>query len=68
MLALGGPLKEDNPEAYLRQANKKLSKLRKATDLFLEIQPEVSVHTNLQMATVSLSTAVREIERILSSN
>ena len=66
MLALGGPLKDNDPEAYLKQARKKLSRLKKATQLFVEIQPEVSTHTNFQMAALSLQTAVEQIERILS--
>ena len=65
MLALGGPLREGDAEAYLKQARKKLSKLRKATELFLEIQPEVSSHTNFQMAAASLQAAVAEIEGLL---
>lgn len=65
MLALGGPLKAGDAEAYLKQARKKLSKLRKATELFLEIQPEVSTHTNFQMAAQSLKTAVAKIDELL---
>jgi hypothetical protein len=63
--ALGSALKEGDAEAYLKQARKKLSKLRQATDLFLEIQPEISAHTNFQMSAQSLSTAVREIAALL---
>lgn len=65
MLALGAPKKENDAAAYLKQATKKLSKLRKATDLFLEIQPEISGHTNFQMAAQSLSAAVKEISGII---
>ena len=57
MLALGGPLKEGNAEEYLKLARKKLAKLRRATDLFVQIQPEVSQHTNFQMAAASLVAA-----------
>src|SRR5204863_6105015 len=53
MLALGGPLKEGNDEEYLKLARKKLGKLKRATDKFAEIQPQVSTHTNFQMAVVS---------------
>lgn len=66
MLALGGPLKESNAEEYLKVARKKLTKLRKATELFVQIQPEVSQHTNFQMAVASLVTAVGEVERLLA--
>jgi hypothetical protein len=65
MLALGGPLKEGDAEEYLKVARKKLAKLKRATELFTEIQPEVSSHTNFQMAAASLRTAVAEIERLL---
>ena len=65
MLALGGPLKANDADAYLKQARKKLAKLRRATDLFLEIQPEISGHTNFQMAAQSLEAAVGQIEALL---
>ena len=61
MLALGEPWKQQDAAAYLKQARKKLRKLRQATELFLEIQPEISSHTNFQMAASSLRTAVEEI-------
>src|SRR6476469_8801152 len=44
MLALGGPLKEGDAEEYLRLAQKKLAKLKRANELFQQIQPEVSQH------------------------
>lgn len=66
MLALGGPLKEGNAAEYLRLATKKLAKLKKATETFATIQPEISQHTNFQMAVQSLQAAVGEITRLLS--
>src|SRR5436190_22811788 len=54
MLALGGPLKEGNAEEYLKLAKKKFSKLKKATEHFDRIQPEVSQHTNCFRAVASL--------------
>ena len=65
MLALGAPLKENDPATYLKLATKKFSKLRQATELFAKIQPEVSAHTNFQMAAASLTTAVSEIGELL---
>jgi hypothetical protein len=65
MLALGGPLKEGNAEEYLKLASKKFGKLKKATELFERIQPEVSQHTNFLMAVASLRVAVFEVERLL---
>lgn len=64
-LALGGPLKDRDADAYVKQARKKLAKLRAATDSFVRLQPEISTHTNFQMAASSLTVAVREIERLL---
>lgn len=66
MLALGGPLQSDDAEAYLKLAKKKYAKLCRATELFIEIQPEISSHTNFQMAVTSLRTAVDEIGKLLA--
>lgn len=65
MLALGGPLKEGNADDYLRVAKKKYGKLKRATELFERIQPEISQHTNFQMAVASLNTATAQIGRLL---
>ena len=65
MLALGPALDAGDSAAYLKLARKKLSKLRKATALFVEIQPEVSGHTNFKMAARSLQLAVKRIEELL---
>jgi len=67
MLALGGPLKSGDADEYLRLAGKKFSKLKRATELFARIQPEVSQHTNFSMATASLTAAVTEVGRLLES-
>jgi len=67
MLALGAPLKEGNADEYLKLARKKLGKLKKATELFEQIQPEVSQHTNFIMAVASLKRAVEEVEKLLAS-
>jgi len=66
MLALGTAWKSQDSGAYIKQAKKKLSKLRQATDDFAEIQPEVSTHMNFQMALRSLQQAVAEIEALLA--
>jgi hypothetical protein len=66
MLALGTTWKAQDAEAYLKQARKKVGKLRQATDLFTELQPEVSTHTNFKMAAASLQQAVKEIEAVLA--
>lgn len=67
MLALGGPLRDGNAEEYLKVARKKLAKLRRATEQFVAIQPEISGHTNFQMAAVSLRAAVDSIGQLLSA-
>ena len=68
MLSLGRPLHEGDAESYLKQAKKKLGKLRHATQLFLEIQPEVSGHTNFQMAARSLELSVNQIAELLGAD
>lgn len=65
MLALGGPLKEGKADEYLKTAGKKLGKLRRASEQFAQIQPEISQHTNFLMAVASLQTAVGEVGRLL---
>jgi hypothetical protein len=67
MLALGGPLKEQNADDYLRLARKKFSKLKQAAELFNRIGPEISQHTNFFMAAASLRNAVTQIERLLAT-
>ncbi len=66
MLALGPSLRSGEHDKYLKQATKKLKKLVAAKELFLEIQPEISSHTNFQMAAQSLQLAVAAIEQLLS--
>ena len=68
MLALGEAWKRQDSAAYLKQAKKKLRRLREATELFVEIQPEVSSHTNFQMANQSLAAATEEIVRLLDQS
>jgi cob(I)alamin adenosyltransferase len=68
MLALGAPLQSGDHAKYLKQAKKKLKKLVAAKDLFEEIQPEISSHTNFKMAVASLCRSVRQIESILQSD
>jgi hypothetical protein len=65
--ALGAPLNAGDAAGYLKLVQKKLMKLKQATELFTEIQPEVSSHTNFKMAAQSLRTAVTQIEEVLST-
>jgi hypothetical protein len=63
-----GPLDEvEDPAVYLKMAKKKLSRLRKATELYEEIQPEVSGHTNFVMAARSLRAAVSRITPLVQA-
>jgi hypothetical protein len=66
MLALGGPLQADDPDDYLKTARKKLAKLKRATEQFVRIQPEISSHTNFKMAAASLQAAVSQISQLLT--
>jgi cob(I)alamin adenosyltransferase len=68
MLALGPPLRSGDHAKYLKLAKKKLKKLIAATDLFLEIQPEISSHTNFQMAAMSLKESVGKVATILTAS
>jgi cob(I)alamin adenosyltransferase len=68
MLALGGPLQAGDADEYLKLARKKLAKLRRACELFVRIQPEVSQHTNFIMAAASLTAAVDEISGLLGES
>jgi hypothetical protein len=67
MMALAGPAAAAGPEAFLKIARKKLRKLRETADLFLQIQPEISTHTNFQMAAQSLKALVEEISAVLAT-
>ena len=61
-----GPLDEvTDPARYLKMAKKKLTKLNRATELYEEIQPEVSGHTNFVMAAKSLRLAVDQITHVI---
>ena len=66
-LAIGAAWKDQDADAYLKLARKKFSKLRAASEEFARVQPEVSAHTNFQMAAHSLTAATAEISRILDA-
>ena len=54
-------------QEYLRRAKGKLSKLRRAAEFFAQEHRRVSDHTNFQMAALSLSGCVHEIEEVLAA-
>lgn len=62
-----GPIDEStDPSTYLKMAKKKLRRLNGAAQLYEQIQPEVSAHTNFIMAARSLRLAVDTISRCVS--
>ena len=67
MLALGPALDAGDAAGYLKIARKKLSLLKRATELFVSIQPEVSGHMNFKMAAQSLTLSVNEIVRLMET-
>ena len=52
---------------YLRRLRGKLSKLRRASEFFSREFRRCSTHTNFEMASLSLSGVVRQIEEILAA-
>jgi hypothetical protein len=58
--------RNDNKE-YLHRLSGKLSKLRRAAAFFAENYKSVTDHTNWQMAALSLSGCVKEIEEVLAA-
>jgi hypothetical protein len=67
MLAVGEPWKNQDAEAYLKLAHKKYTRLKRITERFIAQQPDISTHTNFQMAARSLAVAVDEIGKLLGS-
>jgi len=67
ILAVAPAKQAEDDEAYLKMAKKKFAKLRTATQLFVDIQPDVSSHTNFEMAAKSLSLAVDKIGSLIQS-
>lgn len=52
---------------YLRRLKGKLPKLRKGAELFAREYKRVSAHTNFEMASLSLTGAVRQMEEIFAA-
>ena len=52
---------------YLRRLRGKLPKLRRVAEFFAAEHGRVSDHTNFQMASLSLTGCVRQIEEILAA-
>jgi hypothetical protein len=54
-------------QEYLRRARGKLSRLRRAAEFFRAEFRRVSTHTNFEMAALSLSGCVQQIEEVLAA-
>ena len=52
---------------YLRRLQGKLPKLRRIAEFFAREYRRVSTHTNFEMAALSLSGCVRQLEEVLAS-
>ena len=52
---------------YLRRVKGKLSKLKRGAELFAREYKRVSAHTNFEMASVSFSGAVRQMEEVFAA-
>ena len=52
---------------YLRRLKGKLPKLRKGAELFASEYKRVSAHTNFEMASLSLSGAVKQMEEVFAA-
>lgn len=67
MHALGPAFERKDWEQYLKLARKKLGRLVAACEQYQRIQPEISSHTNFQMAGRSLRVAVDQISTALNA-
>jgi hypothetical protein len=54
-----------DPPGYLRMLQKKLGKLRRASEQFAQDAPQASTHTNFVQAVVSMRAAVDSLSRLL---
>jgi hypothetical protein len=52
---------------YLRRLKGKLPKLRRGAELFAREYKRVSAHTNFEMASLSLSGAVKQMEEVFAA-
>jgi hypothetical protein len=57
----------NDTKEYLHRIRGKLPKLRRAVELLQKEFRRVSAHTNFEMAALSLTTCVREIDEILAA-
>jgi hypothetical protein len=57
----------NDSKEYLHRIRGKLPKLRRAADVLHKEFRRVSAHTNFEMAALSLTTCVRQIEEVLEA-
>ena len=67
MLALGKSSNESDSAAFMKTAMKKFAKLRRSCQLFFDIQPEISSHTNFIMAAKSLRNSLDSLANIIET-
>ena len=65
ILAVAPAKQAEDDDAYIKMAKKKFAKLKTAASLYVDIQAEVSSHTNFEMAAKSLSLVIAKIEQLL---
>jgi hypothetical protein len=65
--ALEPSYQRGDAKEYLHRARGKLPKLRRVAEFFAQEFRRVSDHTNFQMAALSLSSCVEQIEKILAA-
>jgi len=66
--ALGPAFEQRDWDQYLKLAKKKLRKLIAANELYQRVQPDISSHTNFQMAGRSLQASVDRIRELLEAD
>ncbi len=58
----------DDPPAYLKMLQKKLGKLRKATEQFRIDTEEASTHTNFKQAVVSMDACIEGLDALIEAS
>ena len=58
----------DDPSAYLKMLQKKIGKLRKATEQFRIDTEEASTHTNFKQAVVSMDACIEGLDALIEAS
>ncbi len=67
IVSLAPAKKADDDDAFLKMAKKRFPKLKTTAELFVDIQPDISTHTNFEMAAKSLTLVVDKISSLLAN-